>query len=477
MWGCSSGGERLLCTQEARGSNPLTSTTRHKENPLNHPLLARFLPAADRRATRQTLWMGALAAIQLLGGLAQTAIAARILGPEGFGILAIIIAATLLIYGLLSMEGGEAVTTFVTRAISQGRPDEASQVFRFTLAVSLSLSLVAYALIALLTLTAGNLLGIAPAYLDATLLYGLAGIFLSTQTENLAALRLADRLGLGLAVMSVSALTRLALITAAWLTDGGLLAVILAYVAGSAVNGVGMFAVAIVAAPRAGLPGLLRSWSVRVPRDVVRFQTGTFGKSSIWHLTFNLDYLLLAQFTGPADIGLYRGARQIIEGARHPFRPFSDAIQPEYSRHWYSRRGGELRRMSLRFLLVSLLLSTVGFGILLIFHQPITRLILGPDFSGSASLLLIMIPGSFLYCGVLMFTILPVAVGWVGPSLAATGIGGLALIAAIILLVPTYGAAGAAWAYTAYFLILVAILLPFALAILWQTRRLKPEPE
>ena len=444
---------------------------------MNHPLFARFLPAADRRATRQTLWMGALAAIQLLGGLAQTAIAARILGPEGFGILAIIIAATLLIYGLLSMEGGEAVTTFATRAVAQGRPDEASQVFRFTLALSLGLSLVAYALIALLTLTAGNLLGIAPAYLDATLLYGLAGIFLSTQTENLAALRLADRLGLGLAVMSVSSLTRLALITAAWLTDGGLLAVILAHVAGSVVNGVGMFAVAIVAAPRAGLPGLLRSWSVRVPRDVVRFQTGTFGKSSIWHLTFNLDYLLLAQFTGPADIGLYRGARQIIEGARHPFRPFSDAIQPEYSRHWYSRRGGELRRMSLRFLLVSLLLSTVGFGILLIFHQPITRLILGPDFSGSASLLLIMIPGSFLYCSVLMFTILPVAVGWVGPSLAATGIGGLALIAAIILLVPTYGAAGAAWAYTAYFFILVAVLLPFALAILWRTRRLEPEPE
>ena len=489
MWGCSSEGERLLCTQEVRGSNPLASTREScvgdraqgqrkdgLQGNLNHPLIARWLPAADRRATRQTLWMGAITAVQLLGGLAQTAIAARILGPEGFGILAVIIAATLLIYGLLSMEGGEAIITFATRAVTEGRPEEAAQVWRFTLAVSFGLSLIAYALIAVLTLAGGNLLGIAPAYLDATLWYGLAGIFLATQTENLAALRLADRLGWGLAVMLVSALTRIVLLAVAWSTGGGLLAVILAYLAGAAVIGVGMFAAAAIVAPRAGLPGLLRSWSVRVPVDVARFQTGTFGKSAVWHLAFNLDYLLLAHFAGAAEVGLYRGARQIIEGARHPFRPLADGVQPEYSRHWYSRRGPELRRMSWRFFLVSALLALAGFGLLAALYQPITRLILGAEFSGSAVLLLFMIPGAFLFSAFATLTPLPVAVGRVWPSLAAAGVGLAVSISFIALLAPRYGAAGVAVSYTAYFIVLVAVLVPFALLVLRQSRHTERKP-
>ena len=489
MWGCSSEGERLLCTQEVRGSNPLASTRERRveyrarrqrkdglQGSLNHPLIARWLPAADRRATRQTLWMGAITAVQLLGGLAQTAIAARILGPEGFGILAVIIAATLLIYGLLSMEGGEAIITFATRAVAEGNPEEASRVWRFTLAVSFGLSLVAYGLIAGITLTAGNLLGIAPAYLDATLWYGIAGIFLATQTENLAALRLADRLQLGLAVMLVSALTRIVLLAVAWSTGGGLLAVILAHLAGSVVNGVGMFAAAAVAAPRAGLPGLLRSWSVRVPRDVARFQTGAFGKSAIWHLAFNLDYLLLAQFSGAAEVGLYSGARRIIEAARHPFRPLSDGVQPEYSRHWYAKRGPELRRMSRRFFLVSALLAVAGFGLLAALYQPLARLILGPEFSGSAVLLLLMIPGAFLYSAFATLLPLPVAVGRVWPSLAAAGVGLAVSIGVIVLLAPRYGAAGVAGAYTVYFIVLVAVITPFALLVLRQSRRPEQKP-
>ena len=262
----------------------------------------------------------------------------------------------------------------------------------------------------------------------------------------------------------------------AWSTGGGLLAVILAYLAGSAVHGVGMFAAAAIAAPLAGLPGLLRSWSVRVPRDVARFQTGTFGKSAIWHLAFNLDYLLLAQFAGAAEVGLYQGARQIIEGARHPFRPLSDGVQPEYSRHWYAKRGPELRQMSRRFFLVSTLLAVAGFGLLAALYQPLARLILGPEFSGSAVLLLFMIPGAFLYSAFATLLPLPVAVGRVWPSLTAAGVGLAVSIGVIVLLAPRYGAAGVAGAYTVYFIVLVAVITPFALLVLRQSRHPERKP-
>ena len=86
--------------------------------------ITRLLPASERRVARQTLWIGAIIAVQLLGGLVQVTISARILGPEGYGVLAIITAVTLLIYGLLAIPGGEAVTAFVTRGVAEGRPED-----------------------------------------------------------------------------------------------------------------------------------------------------------------------------------------------------------------------------------------------------------------------------------------------------------------------------------------------------------------
>ncbi len=63
----------------------------------------------------------------------------------------------------------------------------------------------------------------------------------------------------------------------------------------------------------------LRSISLKAPPDVVRFQNGAFGKSAIWALTHNMDSILVAQFTAAANVGLYRGARQIIDTTRYPF--------------------------------------------------------------------------------------------------------------------------------------------------------------
>ncbi len=436
-------------------------------------MLTRLLSASDRRVTRQTLWMGAITATQLLGGLAQMAISARILGPEGFGALAIIIAAAFLIHGLLAAPGGEAVTTFVTRALAGERPQEASRILRFTMAVSLGLSLIAYALIAVLVLAASSLLGIENAHRDTALMYGVVGIFLATRTESLAVLRLSDRVSLGLAITLAGVLTRVALLGVVWWAGGGLFEVVLAHIGGVVVGGAGMLAAAAVSAPRAGITGFLRSLSLKVPPDVARFQTGVFGRSTVSALAYNVDTLLVAQFTGAADVGLYRAARQITDTGHSPFQPLKDGVQPQYSRQWYSGQGGALRRTSLLFSLVSFASAAALFGLLAIFHKPIARLLLGEEFSGAAPLLLIMIFGAFAANSISALTALPAAVGRVWPLLAAE-IGGLAVfVAAMVWLIPLRGAEGAAWANTTYYSVIALIPVPFIISILRQSRRLR----
>ncbi len=431
-----------------------------------------MLPASDRRIARQTLWMGAILVVQTLGSLAQVSLSARTLGLEGFGVLSIIIAVTSLIHGLVSIPGGSAVTTFVTGSVAEGRPEEASRILRFTLAVSAGLSLVAYALIAAFTLTASSLVGIDEAYTGAVLLYGVVGVLMATQTETLAVLRLADRMSLNLAITTAGTLTRVALLAVAWLTEGGLTEVILAYVAGAAVDGVGMFAAAAIFTGRVGMTGFLSSLSLKVPPNVIQFQTGTFGKRMIGALTQHMDSILVAQFAGAADVGLYRAARRIIDIARRPFQPIMNGVQVEYSRQWHARQGANLRRISLRFTLLSIILSTVGFGLLAMFHGIVIRFILGPDFSSAGPLLLIMILGSFFATSISVLTALPAATGRIWPSLIALTGAFVVSTAALLWLVPLYGAEGAAWANTTYFMVFVVGILPFIVSILRQSYRL-----
>ena len=439
-------------------------------------VLTQLLSSSDRRVARQTLQMGAITAVQILGGLAQIAISARILGPEGFGVLAVIIAVAFLVHLLLAVPGGEAVTAFVTRAVEEKRPDEASRILRFTMVVSLGLSLIAYAFIAVIVLMASNLLGIEDAHRDIVLMYGVVGIFLATRTESLAVLRLSDRVSLGLAITLAGVLTRVALLGIVWLNGGGLFEVVLAHIAGVVVSGVGMLVAATVSAPRAGIPDFLRSSSLKVPPDVVRFQAGVFGRSTVSALAYNIDTLLIGQFTGAADVGLYRAARQITDTGHYPFQPLKDGVQLQYSKQWYSRQGGALRRTSLLFSLASFALAVVLFGLLAIFHQPIAWFLLGEEFSGVAPLMLIMIFGAFALNSISALTALPAAVGRVWPLLAAE-MGGLAVFVALIVwLVPLRGAEGAAWANTTYYGVIALILIPFIISTLRQSRRLQQNP-
>ena len=430
-----------------------------------------LLSPSDRRVARQTFWMGSMTAVEVVRGLAQVSITARILGPEGFGALAVIVAVSTLIHGLLALPGGDTVTTFVTRSVTEGRREEAGAILRLTLVVSQGLSLAAYAVIVALALTASSLLGISESHVNALLLYGLLGVFLATGSEALAVLRLADRVNLGLVVTVAATLTSLGLIVLAWRTDGGLPEVVTAYVAAAAVSGVGMFAAAVASARKAGAGGFLTSLSLRAPSDVVRFQYGTFARTKLGALVQNLDSVVMAQFAAQADVGTYRAARQIADMARRPFQLIRFGVQPEYSRQWYSGEGTELRRSFRRFVIVSISLAAVGFALLAILHKPIIGFVLGDGFAEASSPLLILIPGAFV-ASTAVYSILPVATGRTSPMLVSMISGLVASVAVLVWLVPQYGAEGAAWARTTYSLVSALVLVPFVVSILRQSHRI-----
>ena len=432
-----------------------------------NPLIARLLPASDQRAARQTLWIGAITTAQLFASTVQVALSARILGPEGFGVLAVIIAVTSLLYRFVSLPGNEVITTFVTRSLAEGRMEEATGTLRFTFILSQALSLVSYTLLAAATLAVSGLLGDAEGYRSSMLVYGIGGVAAATVRESMALLRLADQLRLGFAVALVSAAARIAFLLAAWLTEGGLIIVVLAYVAGDVIIGVGLFIAAAFSERKAGLPGFLRSLSARAPgRDVIAFQVGSFWRASVEAVILHIDVILIASIVSLNQVGLYRAAHQIVDATRHPFRSISTGVQAEYSRLWYGGDMAAVRRLSRRFALLSLAAAVAGYSLLAIIHEPIIRIVLGPSFEEAALPLLFLLPGALAFAVVAPLYVLPAATGRAIPHLASSLATLAAMVAAMSILAPKYGAEGAAWANSIGWIAFAAAFAPFIVATL-----------
>ena len=430
-------------------------------------LLGRLLPASDLRAVRQSAWIGSFRTARALGAAATLAVSARILGPEGLGELAVIVAAVGMAYRLLSTPGDEVITTFVTRDLAAGRTAAAAGTLRFAFALSQGLALAAYAVVALGVFALSGLFGAVAEHREAVLLYGLGGITLATMWESLAVLQVADRLRLGVAVAALGTISRVAALLWVWQGGYGLTGVIAAYVAGDAVTGIGLYIVATASEKRAGLPGFLRTLRVRVPgRDVIRFQATSFGRTSLDAATLYIDVLLLARLVSGAQLGIYRAASQLVNVTRLPLRSASRGVRAECARLWHTGEIDAVRRICIRFTAAPLLLAAGGYAIFAVFHESIIRLALGDGFEDASGPLLLMLPGALALAAMTSLQGLPAAAGSAGPRLMATGAALAAQVVAIWALAPGHGATGAAVAQSVYFLAFAAVITPLAVRLL-----------
>ena len=424
---------------------------------------------AERRIGRQTFWLATISGLQLAGGLAHIFLATRILGVAGYGSLAIVMAISALVHGLVAIPGSDTVTTFATRGVTEGRPEEASAVVRYVTAVSFGLSLIAYVLLGLIALLAADLVAIDGVDPAALLVYALVGVAMAHSSMSNAVLRMADSLGVAALVALASNIVRVGILGIVWRVGGDILAVVAASTAGAAVNGLGLLIAVAVYARRAGIEGVFRSASLHVPRDTARFHGINFGRTAVATLSQQLDTILLAQFIGAAEVGLYRAARHIVDTARQPFRLLRGAVQPVISRLWYAQDGLRLRSIVGRFTLLSVAVAVVGFSVLAVYAEPIALLFLGPEFAGVGALILILIP-SGVVTSLAVLGALPLAVGRALPSFVSLLCGLAALAGVVVLLVPQYGAAGGAWARTAAAIVSFLVLLPIIVATLRQSR-------
>ena len=430
--------------------------------------LAAAFSGTDSRVGRQTAWMWCMHAVQILSSAVGVMLIVRMLGLELYGVLALFMGITGLVGGLLYIPGDELITTYATRELTAGRRAEAGHVLCFAFVAASVSRVLGFVAVTALVLFLGTWMKVPDDQKFEALVYATVLIGGAVQSECLAVLRLANRLAFGFVASVASALVLIAVLAGAWWVDGGIRHVVFAYAAQAAIYGAGLFLGAVVGVRKMRVPLSLRLSSFRLPRDMASFHVAAFLKAFVNTMYLWLDVVLMAQIATSAQVGAYKAGRLIVDVAMRPFYVMALALQVEFSKRWYGGDHARLRRMAIRFIGVSFALATVGFGLLAAFHPWIITVVLGEGAASAASLLLVMILGSFVLSTTLPLHVLPAAIGRGWPHSFAHLAALVVQITGILLLVPHFGAHGAAVAYTGHLFVLATILVLVASAMLYR---------
>lgn len=285
--------------------------------------------------------------------LLQGILAARLLGPAGFGLVGIVMSYAATLNGLLSFRMSEVVVRYGGEYLEKGETQKAAALVKAAGTAELSVSVLAFLLVALTAGLGARFIAKTPATEWMFTLYAL-GLLANFNTEtSTGILQITDRIRmLGTVNLVQSVVSALGVATAFVLNAAGalngsaaLLWVLIAYLLGKAIMGIGMFITSQrrlrqvlgagwLAAPMSVLPSV---------RDLVRFAISS-NLSATAILVFRESELLwVGLFLNTGAAGLYKIAYTIVSFLSVPADPMILSVYPEANRLIVQKSWARLR--------------------------------------------------------------------------------------------------------------------------------------
>lgn len=282
-------------------------------------------------------------------------ITANMLGVLQFGELGVITGFVANVNRLLSFRMADVVVRYVGEALEQGERTRAAALLKAAGLVEGATSLLAFALLALLAPLGARYFGHDPRLAPLFVVYGLsilANLMYETASGFLQVTGHFRTQALINLVQSVIVAVAIIWIAA---TGGGLVEVLLAYLAGKVILGLAPLAAALYWAPRALQPGWLSAPLHNLPpwRELTGFSLSTNFSATINMLARDSEVPWVSLFLGPQVAGLYKFALQWITLLAMPINPLISTTYPEITRAWAGQRLADLRYLLRRVSLVA----------------------------------------------------------------------------------------------------------------------------
>ena len=391
----------------------------------------------------------------------QSILAGRLLGVAGLGLLGAITQFSGLVNRLTSFRMGDFVVNYVGEFSAKEDHQSAAAVFKVASLVEILTSALSYGLILGFSSLAARILTPNQDLAGLFVLYGLTVLVnLMAESAN-GLLQIFDRYRL-IAIISFSqSLITLVLIGIAFLFDGGLTQVVLAYLTGKAIWALSISGAALWHARQEWGAGWWRapiSLLAARRREMIKFALSTNFTATLTLITRDSEMLWLNALSSPVQAGYYKLALAFTNVLLIPVDPLISTTYREVA-----REAGASRWENVRYLLRSGSLISAAFTIPasvgLAFLGPwIISLTYGPEFIPAHSSLLILLAGVFV---VNIFywnrnALLPL--GMPEYPTKVYFVGALIRVGAILWLVPQYGAHGMAGLLSAFFVITTGVL-------------------
>jgi O-antigen/teichoic acid export membrane protein len=404
-------------------------------------------PALGRVAANSAWLVGANGLVYLLA-LLQGVVLARAMGPSGLGVLALVVSLVTVVQLLVGSRVWEAVTKFVVEFRSAGDPERATAAVKVCYLVDAVAGLLATMLLWAIAAPASEAFTGSPAAAGAIRLYALSPLLVVPVATASALLRIADRFR-WLAYETVGEnLLRLLMLLAVVRSGARLQPVLGAYLLASLAGAVTLWILGRHAEHDLGLVRwrgapmrLLRADRRRIARFMI--YSNLAGTARL--ITGRADVLVVGWLTDPASVGLYRLARTVSDPLSGLANPVYQAVYPQVSSLVHEHDLAGVRRLTdgIRAVATAIVIPVCLATVLL--APWAIPLVFGRAFTDAVPLVQIMV-WQLVWVPYIWLPGLLLSLGRSRLVAGVTGADAAVYLALLFLLVPPFGAVGAAWA-------------------------------
>lgn len=385
-------------------------------------------------------------------GFAVTALTARALGPESYGVLALVLVYEKTFGKLVSFKAWEAIIKFGSDRLEEHDQAALRQLIKFGFCLDVSSAILGTLLAIALSGPVIDLLGWSQSIRALLVLYSVLILFTLNGTP-VGILRLFDRFDLLSYGSVLSAGARLVGVGWCLLTGQGLQGFVSAYLMTGVVGHLYQVSASLwvsrkqevgnfVAQPLQGLrstfPGI---WD---------FVWTTNLNSVIRLLSREADELIIAALTTPAALGLFRIAKQFSRILPMLLDPLSQSVYPELARLW--AKGDKEHFLSLikRTVLMTSTAAILAWLTFLVSGRWIIAHTFGPSFLGAYLTTVVYMLALVLFGCSLPVLPAMLSLGLVRQSFFSVLIATCIYLVLLFIAVPVFGIAGASLAYVGF---------------------------
>jgi O-antigen/teichoic acid export membrane protein len=395
-----------------------------------------------RRVVRNSGYLFGSTGISAAIGMLQGILAARLLGVSGYGILGAITLFTSVVNKFASFRMSELVIKYVGQFHEQEDPQRAAAVFKAAALVEMAASFIAYGLVLALAPLGARFLAKDLATAQWFAVYGLIVLANLVAESSTGMLLIFDRFRrMGLLNVIQSAFT-LAVIAWVYLSQGGMLGILVAYLLGKTFGALSLTAAAFHEARRRWGAGWWRApLSLLRPyrRELVHFAVSTNISASLSLINKDSELLWVLLLRNPLEGGYYKLALALANVVQMPVAPLPQATYPELSREAARGQWGNVRYILRQGAILAGAYSLAATAGLVLLGKPLIASFYTPEFLPAYPALLLILAGLLVANTFYWQRTALLAVGLPDFPTKVNTVLAVLKVMGVLLLVPVYG--------------------------------------